>query len=180
MGAACRLQPQLARDDRQLDLRRPLGDRHEPRVPPEALDGELRDVPVAAEHLHRLPRDALGHLRGEELGHRRLAHRVALVEEPCGTPHRRARRLHLHRHARQLELDRWNLAMGWPNCSRSLAYLTAASSAAWLTPTERAACVMRPPSSVPVTCLKPPSTPPSSAAAGTCMSSKESAAVSEV
>ncbi|TMA54928.1 MAG: hypothetical protein E6J75_13085, partial [Deltaproteobacteria bacterium] len=26
-----------------------------------------------------------------------------------------------------------------PNCSRSLAYLTAASSAAWLTPTERAA-----------------------------------------
>ena len=44
----------------------------------------------------------------------------------------------------------------------------------------RAACVMRPPSSVPVTCLNPPSTAPRSADAGTFMSSNASAAVSEV
>src|SRR2546427_355821 len=78
-----------------------------------------------------------------------------------------------------LNLIAWNFAIGWPNCSRSLAYLSAASSAAWETPTERAACVIRPPSSVPVTCLKPPSMPPSSAAAGTLMASKARAAVPE-
>ena len=79
-----------------------------------------------------------------------------------------------------LNLIAWNFAIGCPNWMRSFAYLTAASSAACETPTERASWVIRPPSSVPVTCMKPPSTPPRSAAAGTFMSSKASAAVSEV
>src|SRR5262249_62345318 len=43
-----KLQPQLARDDRELDLRRPLRDGHQPRIAPVALDRELRDVAVPA------------------------------------------------------------------------------------------------------------------------------------
>src|SRR5207248_1145216 len=99
------LQPKLARDDGQLDLRRPLGDGHEARVAPKALDRELGDVAVAAEDLHRLPGDPLGDLGGEQLGHRRLAHAISPIEEPGRAPHRGARRLDLRRHARELEFD---------------------------------------------------------------------------
>src|SRR5262249_30214124 len=100
-----RSEAELARDDRQLDLRRALRDRHQASVAPEALHGKLGDVAVAAVNLHGLPRDPLRHLGGEELRHRRLAHPRSLVEEPRRAPHRGARRLHLHRHARELELD---------------------------------------------------------------------------
>src|SRR5258705_8717767 len=108
-GSRVDLDPDLAADDRQRDLGRALGDRHEAGVTPEALDGELRDVAVAAEDLDRLPGHALRDLRGEQLRHRGLAHAVPLIEQPGGAPHHGARRLDLHRHTRQLELDRLEL-----------------------------------------------------------------------
>src|SRR5215475_5954471 len=100
-----KLQPQLARDDRELDLRGSLRDGHQPRVAPVALDRELGDVAVAAVDLHRLPGHPLRDLGGEELRHGGFAHAGTAVEEPRRAPHRGAGRLDLHAHARQLELD---------------------------------------------------------------------------
>src|SRR5437870_5593393 len=72
LAALLGLAQQMIGDDALLDLGRALEDLGEPRVPPIALDGMQRSVARAAEHLQRLGGHALGHLRGEELHHRRL------------------------------------------------------------------------------------------------------------
>src|SRR5207244_4057976 len=55
-----------------LDLARALVDLGDLRVAEVALDGEVGEVAVAAEDLHRLLGGAVGDLRGKDLGHRRL------------------------------------------------------------------------------------------------------------
>src|SRR5881296_1249454 len=58
-----------SRDHQTLDLVGAFADDHEGRVAVVALDGELLHVAVAAEDGHRLERDLLAGLGGEELGH---------------------------------------------------------------------------------------------------------------
>ena len=73
----------------------------------DALDREVADVAVAAEHLDRGAADALGHLAGEQLGHRRfLQARLAGVRSARRVPDQLARRLDLRRHVGEPELHR--------------------------------------------------------------------------
>jgi hypothetical protein len=71
----------------------------------------------------------------------------------------------------------WYDAIGWPNCSRWPVYATVSSRQPWTMPTQLAAIVTRPLSSVCIAILKPWPTSPSSASAGTRTPSNDSAAV---
>src|SRR5712671_1258615 len=70
---------EMVRDDALLDLRSALEDLGQPGIAPVALDGVQGGVARAAEHLQRLRGHPLGHLRGEELHHRRLLVAAALL-----------------------------------------------------------------------------------------------------
>src|SRR5207237_6066114 len=94
-------------DDKPLDLRGPLEDGVDLRVPVPLLDRELTDVAVAAADLDRLVRHLDGDLPRLELGHRTLRHRkaagvAALPESPPDQP---AGGLDLERHVGELEGD---------------------------------------------------------------------------
>src|SRR5262245_26492941 len=104
MSRRLRLAEQVVGDDALLDLRRALEDLGEPRIAPVALDGVQRGVARAAEHLERLRGHALGHLRGEQLHHRRfLVAAPPLVDLVAHEVHELARRLDVGRHAGQPE-----------------------------------------------------------------------------
>ncbi|KAG1076578.1 hypothetical protein G6F40_017323 [Rhizopus arrhizus] len=67
----------------------------------------------------------------------------------------------------------WNSAIGWPNCLRSIAYLTASDNKRSAIPTHSAEICRRPLSSTRIDVRKPlPSSPPSKALAGTRQLSK--------
>src|SRR5690606_32159196 len=69
--------------DHPLDLAGALVDLGDARVPEVALHREVLGVTVTAEDLHRVVRHRRGRLRGEQLGHRRLArHAEAAVLQP--------------------------------------------------------------------------------------------------
>src|SRR5213080_1339242 len=100
-----------SRDHQTLDLVGTLADDHEGRLAVVALDGELLHVAVAAEDAHRLERDLLAGLGGEELGHARLdVHALAAVLHRGGLPGQEPGRLDLGRHVGELQLDRLVLA----------------------------------------------------------------------
>src|SRR5690349_4381093 len=104
MSRRLRLAQQMIGDDALLDLRRTLEDLGEPRIAPVALDRVQRRVARATEYLQRLGRDALGHLGGEELHHRRLLVAAPLLVDLVGDEvHQLPRRLDVGRHARQPE-----------------------------------------------------------------------------
>ena len=71
---------QAARDDKLLDFVRAFAEDQHGRVAVDPLDDELLRVAVAAVDAHRLERDLLGGLGGEELRHARLEV-CALVRE---------------------------------------------------------------------------------------------------
>src|SRR5262245_8815953 len=104
MSGGLRLAQKMVGDDALLDLRRALEDLGEPRIAPVALDGVQRCVARAAEDLQGLGGDALGHLRGEELHHRRLLVAAPpLVDLVAHEIKELARRLDLGRHAGEPE-----------------------------------------------------------------------------
>src|SRR5262245_48595649 len=74
-------EPHLLGDDLLHDLGGAAADGHEAIVAEEPLDGVLAHVAVAAVELHAVVGHALGHVRGEELHHGDLAHRVLVALE---------------------------------------------------------------------------------------------------
>src|SRR3954467_9278285 len=99
------------RDHLVLDLGGALEDAEDPRVAPEALRGELPRVAVAAEDLHRLAGDVLGHLRAEGLGHPRFqVAALAGVLHPGRVVGELPPGLDLRRHVRELVADYLELA----------------------------------------------------------------------
>src|SRR6185503_4725549 len=72
-------QPHLLGDDFLHDLGGAAADGHEPVVAEEALDGVLAHVAVAAVELDAVIGYSLRHVRGEELHHGDLAHRVLVL-----------------------------------------------------------------------------------------------------
>src|SRR5881296_2409186 len=88
-------------DDELLDLRRPLVEAVDTSVTPEALDGELVAEAIPAVDLDRVVRDALRHLRREELRDARLARvRLSLVFQIARAPHEKPRGLGVDDHVR--------------------------------------------------------------------------------
>src|SRR5216684_5430532 len=73
----------IPRDHQPLDLARPFVDRLDAAVAQIPFDRELVDVAIATMDLHRLIAGPVGHLAGEELGHRGLAgeRRAGFLEE---------------------------------------------------------------------------------------------------
>src|SRR6266542_29718 len=97
-------------NDLALDLGGAFEDGGEPGIPPVPFDGALRGIAVAAVDLDALACDALGHLGGEELRHRRLdLNRLAGVAIVRGLVHECARRFDLGCHVGRLEAHRLNL-----------------------------------------------------------------------
>src|SRR5213080_430329 len=96
----------LACDDHLLDLARSLPDEQEGSVAVEALDGELRRVPVAPVDPQGVEAHLVAHLRGEELGHPRFQIAPLPGVLPLGAVHHhQAARLELRGHLGELELD---------------------------------------------------------------------------
>src|SRR4051812_29960124 len=62
----------LARYDQALNIAAALVDLAHPHIAIEPLDREIGEIAIAAMDLDRVRGDALGHLGGEQLGHRRL------------------------------------------------------------------------------------------------------------
>src|SRR5438874_3632106 len=90
----------------QLHVAGPFVDRADLRVAVELFHGVLLGVSVPAEQFHRQGRDSLRHLRGEELGHRRLGGvRLARGFEPRRVVYHQPGSLELGGGLRQLELD---------------------------------------------------------------------------
>src|SRR5256885_14360143 len=103
----------LLRNRVQPPVPPPLVDRADLGVAVKLLNRVPLGVAVAAKQLDRQRRDSLRHLRGEELGHRRLR-RVWLTGrlEPGGIVHHEPGRLELGGGLRQLKLDRLKLPDG--------------------------------------------------------------------
>src|SRR5580704_1780772 len=94
----------LASDDEALNVAGALVDLAYANVAVDALDREIGDIAVAAMDLDRVGGDAFGHLRGEELGHRRLFDaRFASVAPRRGVEHQAVRRSDLGRHVGEAE-----------------------------------------------------------------------------
>src|ERR1700730_11021851 len=94
----------VAGDDEALDVAGALVDLAHPDVAVDALDREIGDIAVAAMDLDRVRGDALGHLGGEELGHRGLFDAGLTGIAPCrGVENEAARRGDLRRHIGEAE-----------------------------------------------------------------------------
>src|SRR5258706_11383456 len=96
-----------AADDQPLDVARTLVDLAAAQVEIDALDGEVGDVTVAAVNLDRSRAHALGHLGGEELGHRCfLEARLSRIAQARRVPDHLSRDLDLGCHVGESEGDR--------------------------------------------------------------------------
>src|SRR3954467_8170103 len=62
----------LARDDQPLNIAGALVDLAHPHIAIDPLDREIGEIAIAAVDLDRVGGDALSHLGGEQLGHRRF------------------------------------------------------------------------------------------------------------
>src|SRR6266852_5128697 len=101
---------ELARDHCPEDVVGALADRHQRRIPIEALDLIFGRIAVAAMDAHRLQRCLDADLRGVELGHPCFeVGPPPRIERRCCPPGQQARGLHLGRHVRELQLDRLEL-----------------------------------------------------------------------
>src|SRR5258706_9814438 len=101
---------ELARNHRPKDVVGAFADRHQRRIPIEALDLIFGRIAVAAVDAHRLQRCFDADLRGVQLRHPGFeVGPPPRVERRCRPPGQQARRLHLGRHVRELQLDRLEL-----------------------------------------------------------------------
>src|SRR5438876_7592857 len=96
-----------AADDQPLDVARAFVDLADANVAIDALDREVGDVTVAAVNLDRSRAHALGHLGGEELGHRGFLEAwLSRVAQARRVPHHLPRDLDLGGHVGESEGDR--------------------------------------------------------------------------
>src|SRR5260370_2371786 len=103
---------ELARDHCPQDVVGALADRHQRRIPIEALDLIFGRITVAAVDSHRLQRCLDADLRGVELCHPCFeVGPPPRVERRCRPPGQQARGLHLGRHVRELQLH--SLELGY-------------------------------------------------------------------
>src|SRR6266511_3912385 len=99
-------QEYFAGDHEPLDLRGPLVDLEQLRVPHQLLDRVLLHVAVAAEDLDGVGRDLHRRVGGEPLCERRLERRaIALGKQSAGLPGEQPWRLDLGRHVGDQEVD---------------------------------------------------------------------------
>src|SRR5512146_811068 len=98
---------QCAPDHQALDVACTLVDLAHPHRAPQPLDREVGDVAVAAVDLDRVRAHLLGHLGGEQLGHRSLLEAgLAGVAQRGGVEVQLAGGLDLGRHVGEAEIDR--------------------------------------------------------------------------
>src|SRR3989442_15916274 len=95
----------LLRDRLKLQVGRAFVDLSDLRVAPQLLDRIVLHEAVAAVEIDRERRDALGHLRREDLAHGGFGEeRLPGVAQACGVVDHQPRRLELGRRARKLML----------------------------------------------------------------------------
>src|SRR6266568_3315030 len=97
----------LARDQQALDVTGALVDLAHPHVAVDPLDRKIGEIAIAAMDLDRVRGDPLGHLGGEQFGHRRLLEAgLAIVAALSCVEDKTARGSELRRHVGEAERDR--------------------------------------------------------------------------